>query len=99
MAHLGLCAFRQGNVKDAHNCLVDLMMTAFRSLENYPEECDPEGPIKDVFWQGGYFGFNVHPYETMFIKGNRNIDPVMIEKLTEWHMKMGSRSEETCGGW
>ncbi|XP_065201462.1 eukaryotic translation initiation factor 3 subunit C [Planococcus citri] len=28
MAHLGLCAFRQGNVKDAHNCLVDLMMTA-----------------------------------------------------------------------
>lgn len=28
MAHLGLCAFRQGNVKDSHNCLVDLMMTA-----------------------------------------------------------------------
>lgn len=28
MAHLGLCAFRQGNVKDAHNCLVDLMVTA-----------------------------------------------------------------------
>jgi len=27
MAHIGLCAFRQGNIKDAHNCLVDLMMT------------------------------------------------------------------------
>lgn len=27
IAHLGLCAFRHGNIKDAHNCLVDLMMT------------------------------------------------------------------------
>jgi len=27
MANLGLCAFRQGNVKDAHHCLVDLMVT------------------------------------------------------------------------
>lgn len=27
MANLGLCAFRQGNIKDSHQCLVDLMMT------------------------------------------------------------------------
>ncbi|KAK6641521.1 Eukaryotic translation initiation factor 3 subunit C [Polyplax serrata] len=27
MAHLGLCAFRHANIKDAHNCLLDLMMT------------------------------------------------------------------------
>lgn len=27
MAHLGLCAFRHANIKDAHNCLVDLMVT------------------------------------------------------------------------
>ncbi|XP_067635795.1 eukaryotic translation initiation factor 3 subunit C [Eurosta solidaginis] len=27
MANLGLCAFRQENVKDAHHCLVDLMVT------------------------------------------------------------------------
>ncbi|KAM8712038.1 hypothetical protein ACLKA7_012543 [Drosophila subpalustris] len=27
MANLGLCAFRQENIKDAHHCLVDLMVT------------------------------------------------------------------------
>ncbi|CAB0039637.1 unnamed protein product [Trichogramma brassicae] len=27
VAHLGLCAFRHANIKDAHNCLLDLMMT------------------------------------------------------------------------
>ncbi|XP_023319384.1 eukaryotic translation initiation factor 3 subunit C-like [Trichogramma pretiosum] len=27
VANLGLCAFRHANIKDAHNCLLDLMMT------------------------------------------------------------------------
>lgn len=45
MANLGLCAFRQGNVKDAHQCLVDLMMTS------KPKELLAQGLLPQVCHQ------------------------------------------------
>lgn len=34
-----------------------------------------------------YFGININPYEIIFIKTNRNIEPLVIQKYTEWSIK------------
>nr|XP_036578224.1 uncharacterized protein CTRU02_11725 [Colletotrichum truncatum]KAF6785425.1 hypothetical protein CTRU02_11725 [Colletotrichum truncatum] len=75
---------------------VDLMMTAFHSSKKYIEECDTSHN-GDVLWNGAYFGTNVHPYETIFIKANRNIDPVLIDHLTTWQQASGYSSYDVCG--
>jgi hypothetical protein len=74
---------------------VDLLMTAFHRSRDYIAECDTS-QNGDVLWNGKYFGTNVHPYETIFIKANRDIDPVLIKHLTEWHLASGRNSWDTC---
>ncbi|GKT46687.1 uncharacterized protein ColSpa_06868 [Colletotrichum spaethianum] len=74
---------------------VDLMMTAFHKSKKYIEECD-SSQNGDVLWNGKYFGTNVHPYETIFIKANRDIDPTLIEHLTAWQQASGYDSYSAC---
>ncbi|KAK2052323.1 hypothetical protein LY76DRAFT_526908 [Colletotrichum caudatum] len=74
---------------------VDLMMTAFHKSNNYIEECDTS-QNGDVLWNGRYFGTNVHPYETIFIKANRDIDPTLIQHLTTWQQASGFNSYSVC---
>ncbi|KAK1980874.1 hypothetical protein LZ30DRAFT_782457 [Colletotrichum cereale] len=74
---------------------VDLMMAAFQKSKNYIEECDTS-QNGDVLWNGRYFGSNVHPYETIFIKANRDVDPTLIENLTAWQQASGFNSYSVC---
>jgi hypothetical protein len=62
---------------------LDAMMTAYHGNDKYQEECDAS-KNGDVLFDKKYFGTNVHPFETVFIKTNRDIDPVGVQRLSEW---------------
>ncbi|OTA94270.1 hypothetical protein M434DRAFT_10810 [Hypoxylon sp. CO27-5] len=74
---------------------VSAMMSAFQG-EQYFDKCD-EHP-KDLLFEGtGYFGTNLHPYETLFFKANRGIDPPTLDLLTRLHLSsQQDRSWELC---
>lgn len=74
---------------------IAVMMSAFYSDEKYIDHCD-SGGNGDVLWNGRYFGANVHPYETIFMKTNRDIDPVLIDKLTSWKTGENYSSYDYC---
>ncbi|KAK8049307.1 hypothetical protein PG994_011037 [Apiospora phragmitis] len=77
---------------------VEALMSAFaKSRRNYAEEC-AEHPVADVLYDHQYYGSNLHPYETIFIKANRDIDPVLINDLSDWHMNGAfPNSWDMCG--
>ena len=75
---------------------VDVMMQAFHRSPDYAAWCEEE-QVPDVLWDGTYYGSNVHPYETLFMKANRRIDTNMLAHLTEWHLAEGRTGWETCG--
>lgn len=74
---------------------VDVLMTAYASSKSPQDYCD-RGQFEDILYDKKYYGSNVHPYETVFIKANRNIDPVLLAKMTEWHLSRDISSWETC---
>jgi hypothetical protein len=84
---------------------VDVLMTAYHGLggNGRPEQrippygagCDAT-ENGDVLRNGKYYGTNVHPYETIFIKANRDIDPVLLRRLTEWHNNLDPTSRDAC---
>lgn len=76
---------------------VDVVMTAPHSQGSFDEFCAEAGRPDDFLYRDGYMGTNVHPYETMFMKANREIDPVLLDRLTEWHLAGNMTSWDTCG--
>ncbi|KAK7908290.1 hypothetical protein PG985_015593 [Apiospora marii] len=77
---------------------VEALMSAFtKSRRNYADEC-AEHPVADVLYDHQYYGSNVHPYETIFMKANRDIDPVLIYDLSDWHVNGAfPNSWDMCG--
>lgn len=76
---------------------VDVLMTSFHSEASMEEYCTASPKLGDMLWEKGYFGANIHPYETVFAKANRNVDPILLERMTEWHTKNPSNSWDKCG--
>jgi hypothetical protein len=74
---------------------LDVMMSAYHGTERFEEVCD-SSENADVLWDKEYFGTNVHPFETVFIKSNRDIDPVGLERHTEWMRGRGYSSYQYC---
>lgn len=76
---------------------VEVMLSSVQAESSPKAYCEANGWPDDVLWEGKYFGTNVHPYETIFLKTNRDIDPVLVEDLTKWHLSQERSSWDMCG--
>lgn len=74
---------------------VDALMTAYASATS-PQDYCKNGQFEDILYDHKYYGSNVHPYETVYIKSNRNIDQVLLDKMTEWHLSWNISSWDSC---
>lgn len=76
---------------------VDALMTAYELAagSDVVKYCEI-GQFEDILYDKKYYGSNIHPYETIFFKSNRDIDPILLGKLTDWHLKNGVKSWDTC---
>ncbi|KAH6698966.1 hypothetical protein BKA61DRAFT_583006 [Leptodontidium sp. MPI-SDFR-AT-0119] len=74
---------------------VDAMMSAYHGMAEYEEArtCDEN---RDLLWDGEYFGIDVHPFETVFIKANRDVAPLVLERHTKWVGQRGYSSYDYC---
>ncbi|KAJ6262555.1 hypothetical protein Dda_3366 [Drechslerella dactyloides] len=73
---------------------VSAFMTAFsQDAGGYMHHCEHD----DVLYEDHYYGMSLHPYETMFQKANRDINPLQLKLLTEWHDRSGYSSQPVCG--
>ncbi|KUJ18928.1 uncharacterized protein LY89DRAFT_581954, partial [Mollisia scopiformis] len=76
---------------------VDVLLTAFHA-ETPTTYCEANAHPEDILYEGKYYGSNVHPYELVFIKANRNIDPILLASMTRWHLKQKDSAWDVCGG-
>ncbi|KAM0748986.1 hypothetical protein T439DRAFT_327486 [Meredithblackwellia eburnea MCA 4105] len=59
---------------------VDAMGLGFHSEPDFTKTCE----LEDVWDEGNYFGENVNPFDTMFVKTKRGIQAHTLDRYTEW---------------
>ena len=63
------------------------MLTAYKNVDfRKPLDADLQ-KIMCRWTNNSYFGTNIHPYETIFIKTNTGVTPQMFSMYTQWHNK------------
>jgi hypothetical protein len=76
---------------------VDVLMLAFHgndaSVDEYEKQCFGNG---DVLFPGGYYGTDLHPFDTLFAKTNRGTGELVLERLTKWTDARGYSSYDHC---
>jgi hypothetical protein len=73
---------------------VDVMLSVFQSVEDYKYADCTDGA--DFLYEGRYFGFTVHPFETLFVKSGRGMQERTLEMLSEWQGKSNYSSFDVC---
>jgi len=71
------------------------MMSAYHGNKEYEEArtCEKN---RDLLWEGKYFGISVHPFETVFMKANRDVSPLVLKRHSEWVDQRGYSSYDYC---
>ncbi|KXJ86194.1 hypothetical protein Micbo1qcDRAFT_198505 [Microdochium bolleyi] len=66
--------------------------------DSYWADCG-DHPGDPMLHDKAYFGTNVHPYETLFFKSNRGLDPSLLKMMTTLHSKEDNRDRgyKVCG--
>ncbi|PVH72652.1 hypothetical protein DL98DRAFT_520383 [Cadophora sp. DSE1049] len=74
---------------------VDAMMSAYHGNAEYEEArtCEKN---RDLLWEGEYFGISVHPFETVFMKANRDVSPLVLKRYSQWVKQRGYSSYDYC---
>jgi hypothetical protein len=75
---------------------LDVMMSAYHSTVDYETICEKTVDKADPLQDSSYFGINVHPFDPVFIKTNRDVDTLVVDRLTQWADGRGYSSYAYC---
>lgn len=69
---------------------IDCLLPLYQDVDwREPLPADSEIPRDDIWWSNKYLGFDLHPYETIFFKSNRDslTDQSIVNNMTRWAME------------